>query len=210
MASNQRNRSRRQARRTPWLEPKPRLLVVCEGEVTEPQYLRGFMAACRNPRVDLIIDRSHGVPWSLVKVAKERKLAAESAARRSDDENLRYDQVWCVFDIDSHPNVPDAIQMARDNGIDLAISNPCFELWLVLHLRESPGAQHRHDVQRLLASLLPGYEKAVDFGKLRDGYPDAVTRAARLDRDASQMDEAGRNPTTGVYRLTESIRAPNP
>lgn len=210
MASNQRNRQRRPGRDVPRLEPRPRILVVCEGEVTEPQYLRGFTAACRNPRVDLLIDRTHGVPWSLVRTAKERKLAAEKEARRTGDDNLRYDQVWCVFDIDSHPNVPDAVQMARDNAIDLAISNPCFELWLVLHLRESPGAQHRDDVQRLLASLLPGYQKAVDFTKLQAGYSDAVARAERLDRGAAAMDEAGRNPTTGVYRLTESIRGPNP
>jgi hypothetical protein len=115
--------------------------------------------------------------------------------------------VWCVFDIDSHPNVEDALQMARDNGIHLAISNPCFELWLLLHLRESPGAQHRHDVQRLLGSFLPGCEKAVDFAMLKGGYRDAVGRATRLDLEARDVDEVGRNPTTGVYRLTEAICA---
>lgn len=184
--------------------------MVCEGEVTEPQYLKGFRIACRNPRVDVEVDPKHGVPWSLVRTAKERKLAADGAARRGDDENLRYDQVWCVFDIDSHPNLADAVQMARDNGILLAVSNPCFELWLLLHLRDSPGAQHRHDVQRMLGTFLPDYEKAVDFAKLQAGYDEAVARATRLDRDAGEMDEAGRNPTTGVYRLTESIRMPRP
>jgi hypothetical protein len=160
--------------------------------------------------VHLVVDRNHGVPWSLVKIAKERKLAAEEQARRTGDENLRYDEVWCVFDIDSHPNVADAVQMARDNGIHLAISNPCFELWLLLHLRDSPGARHRHDVQRMLAEFLPGYEKSVDFAQLEAGYDAAVGRATRLDQDAGEMGEAGRTPTTGVYRLTESIRAPNP
>lgn len=209
MGSNQRNRNRRPARRAPWLDPKPRLLVVCEGEVTEPEYLRGFTAACRNPRVHLVVDREHGVPWSLVRVAKERKRAAEEEAVRTGDENRRYDEVWCVFDIDSHPNITDAVQMARDNGILLAISNPCFELWLVLHFRESPGARHRHDVQRMLRDYLPGYDKGVDFADLQAGYEAAVERAAHLDRDADDMAEAGRNPTTGVYRLTESIRAPS-
>jgi hypothetical protein len=30
--------------------------------------------------------------------------------------------VWCVFDVDIHPNLPEAKQQARDNGLSLAIS----------------------------------------------------------------------------------------
>jgi hypothetical protein len=59
----------------------------------------------------------------------------------------------------------------------------------------------------MVVDYLPNYEKAVRFRDVEPGYDQAVSRAARLDRDAEAMGEPGRNPTTGVYRLTEAIRA---
>jgi len=180
--------------------------VVCEGRVTEPEYVRGFSRWCRNPLVEVEVAEGHGVPLTLVRIAKARKHASGREARRARDENLSFDEVWCVFDVDEHPALGEAREMARANGIRLAVSNPCFELWLLLHFRESPGARHRHEVQRMVAELIPGYDKHVDLGRLGSGYPEAVRRAARLDEEAEAMDEAGRNPSTGVHRLAESIR----
>ena len=114
-----------------------------------------------------------------------------------------------MFDIDEHPNVQEAKNMASANGIDLAISNAAFELWLILHFRDSPGAQHRNHLVTILKRFVNNYDKKLDFAAVRDGYHDAVVRAKRLDKDAQEMDEASRNPTTGVWKLTESIRGPN-
>ncbi len=206
MTSKRRNRSRRAARRTPWRNPKPLILCVCEGEVTEPEYLHAFTAQHRNPRVQVVIDPGGGVPRTLVEKAKQRKHAAETEARRKQDDNLAFDEVWCVHDIDDHPRLDEARVMARDNGIKLAVSSPSFELWLVLHFRDSPGAQHRDRMVAILRKFLPSYDKHVEFGCLADGYSDAVARARRLDRVANDDGESGRNPTTGVWRLTESIK----
>ena len=68
--SNARNRQRRQGRRPPFRDPKPTILVVSEGEKTEPEYFRGFARACRNPRVTIEVAPEHGVPRTLVEVAK--------------------------------------------------------------------------------------------------------------------------------------------
>ncbi len=66
--------------------------------------------------------------------------------------------------------------------------------------------QHRRDIQKMLASYQPGVrDKHLDFDKLIPGYADAVARAERLDREASAAGEDGRNPTTGVFRLTAAI-----
>lgn len=206
MPSKRRNRQRRPARGAPRLNPKPRLLVFCEGENTEPQYIEAFRKWCRNPRVDVEIAKERGVPLTLVRAAKERKLEVEAEARRAEDDNIAYDEVWCVFDVDEHPNMNDAQQMALSNNIQLAVSNPCFELWLLLHFRESPGMQHRHDLQKMVGGFIKNYNKHVNFDLFKTGYPAAVTRAQRLDAQASADGEEGRNPTTGVYRLTESIQ----
>jgi RloB-like protein len=203
--SSRRDRDRRPGRRPPFREPKPVILIVCEGERTEREYFEGFARAFRNSRVRIKIAHEHGVPKTLVKTAKEYKKEAADAARKEDDENLAFDGVWCVFDVDDHPQIADARQMARDNGIELAISNPCFELWLLLHFRDSPGMQHRGKICQMLSTHVPGYDKAVDFALYSEGYPHAVRRAEQLDKKAVEENDAGRNPTTGVYRLTREI-----
>ncbi len=39
---SRRDRDRRPGRRAPFREPKPVILIVCEGERTEPEYFEGF------------------------------------------------------------------------------------------------------------------------------------------------------------------------
>lgn len=121
------------------------------------------------------------------------------------DSFLAFDEVWCVFDIDEHPNLNDARQLANARGVELASSNPCFELWLLLHFREQPGAQDRQHVQRMLRTHLPEYEKKVDFRDVVAGLGDAVQRGRQLYEEAAVAGEAGRNPTTEVFRLVESL-----
>jgi hypothetical protein len=206
VVSKRRDRPRRPARAEARLDPKPRILVFCEGQNTEPQYIEAFRQWCRNPRVNVEIAKERGVPLTLVTTAKERKRLAEREAKKARDVNIAYDEVWCVFDVDEHPKLKEAQNLAQDNGISLAVSHPCFELRLLLHFRESPGMQHRHALQRMLAGFVPAYAKHVDFDLFKGSYPAAVRRAQRLDEQASADGEEGRNPTTGVYRLTQSIQ----
>lgn len=209
MVSKRRNRQRRPARRDPHKNPKRRLLVICEGSATEPDYLRGFERWARNATVEVEIPDEQGVPLTLVRNARERKVRAEREARRENDDFLKYDEVWCVFDIDEHPNLHDALQLAAANKIELAISNPCFELWLLLHFRENPGARHHRNLQRVLRGYIPNYHKRLDFNSIVSGIEDATRRARRLHQDAIEENEPNRNPTTGVFLLTDSIAQNN-
>lgn len=202
-----RNRTRKVARRPPSKNAKPLILVVTEGEVTEPEYLNGFARSSRNPRVTIVIERGAGVPKTVVQRANELKEEARTRANREGDENLIYDEVWCIFDIDVHPHVPEARQLAEAYEISLAISNPCIELWLYLHFAEQPGMQDRNKMRLLLTKHVPDYDKHVRYANYEQGYDSAVSRASRLDKDAEADGEPGRNPTSGMYQLTERIRA---
>ena len=204
MMSPRRDRNRRPGRRPPFRDPKPVILIVCEG-TTEREYLDGFWHATRNPRVTIRISPETGDPKTLVEVAKQIRQDAEDEAHRERDDNRAYDSVWCVCDVDDHSRLANARQMACDNGIKMAISNPCFELWLLLHFRDSPGMQHRDKVKQMLAKYVPEYDKHVEYRTYSMGYAEAVTRAKRLDRSAESDGDAGRNPTTDVYELTELI-----
>jgi hypothetical protein len=183
-----------------------RLLVVCEGKVTEPAYLLGFERSIQNAKIVIDIPpQIQGVPLTLVRRAHSLSQNAKERARRENDDFIAYDETWCVFDIDEHPHINEALQFASANGIKLAVSNPCFELWLLLHFREQPGARHRHEIQQMLGGFIAGYDKHLNFAAVEQGITDAVRRARRLDLEAIDEGEAGRNPSTGVYLLIESI-----
>jgi hypothetical protein len=193
-------------RSRPSRDPLPRMLVVCEGKVTEPGYFREFAREERNRLVEVIIDDQGGSPKTLVERAASQKKAANREAFRMRDDNLKYDEVWCVFDVDQHPKLADAHQQARDNGIRIAVSNPCFELWLLLHYQEQTAFIERTKAAVLLRGHVKGYEKHVDYSRFRAAYEDAVRRASQLTRRHSENGTEGGNPSTTVYELTERIR----
>ncbi|MBN73107.1 MAG: hypothetical protein CME32_27950 [Gimesia sp.] len=77
------------------------------------------------------------------------------------------DEFWLVTDTD-HWIEPGhiksfvrAIRQCRDKGINVAISRPCFELWLLLHFNEFPENPNLtcQDVAELLKSIDGGYNK---------------------------------------------------
>lgn len=185
--------------------------MVCEGGVTEPSYLKRFQAFVKNQLVEIIYEDGEGDPQFVVTIARDFKTKAARRAQSENDSNLDFDRVWCVIDVDDHSRLHQAKIMAQDHGIELAISNPSFELWLLLHLRESPGARKQDAIRSLLKQKQhwPTYQKevlAVHFKDCEEGYHQAVTRAKKLDELAAGIGEPGKNPSTGVYRLTEEIR----
>lgn len=201
-----RDRQRRLGRNPGKREPKHRILVVCEGKVTEPAYFKALQHEFRNPLVQLEIDRGAGVPLSVVKRAIELAAAADALAKQSLDDDQKFDDVWCVVDVDDHPHLAEALALANKSGVNVAVSSPCFELWALLYFRDQTERIHRHDVHRALKEFLPKYDKKLDFAKMRPGYDKAVERARALQKTAAATGEANRNPSTGVYVLTELIR----
>src|ERR1700691_2829319 len=87
-------------RRRPYREVKRRILIVCEGIVTERHYFNDLRIQTKSI-VDLKI-KPGGTPKALVERAVDLKKTADRDAKRSKDENLNYDAVWCVFDVDEH------------------------------------------------------------------------------------------------------------
>ena len=57
-----------------------------------------------------------------------------------------------------------------------------------------------------LKKHVPEYDKHVDYATYSAGYQQALTRARRLNQDADEAHKPHRNPTTGVFELTELIR----
>ena len=117
MGSQRRQDNRPIGRRGPTREPKTRILIVCEGRETEPGYFRALQREVRNPRVHVEVARETGVPKTVVEAAIKLRDESELEAKRQRDENLRWDQVWGVFDVDEHPNLDKAKALAAKHSI---------------------------------------------------------------------------------------------
>lgn len=201
-----RNLERSLGRRPPTRDPLPLILVVCEGKVTEREYINDFRLVYGANTVRVQVVSPGGDPRVLVERAIELRDDAARMARRTNDENLKYDEVWCVFDVDTHERLTAARHTAQASGVKIALSNPCFELWLLLHLTEHSAYVTAEQVYRLLRKHLPQYDKHLRFDDVAPGYTDAVRRAEHLDQRHAELGESDDNPSTGMHRLTERIR----
>jgi len=187
------------------LDQRRRYLIVAEGSVTEREYFEHLGRKLR-AAVNLVVDPKNGVPKTLVEVALTRKKHAEKLAKRDKDDTHRYDEVWCVFDVDEHPNIAEARQLASSNDIRVAISNPCFELWVLLHFQDHTATMDRKKLRKRLKTHIPDYDKHLSCEELYDKCDDAIRRSKYLEKECRELGEPRRNPSTQVHKLVESIR----
>ena len=132
-------------------EQLPIILIVCEGERTEPNYFDQFEVT------NITID-PRGIGDNTIRLVKY----AINESKRND-----YDQVWCVFDKDSFPkdNFNNAVQLAQNNDFGIAYSNESFELWYILHF-EYLNSQITRDQ----------YINNIFKSKKDEGFPDSYKK----------------------------------
>ena len=211
MSKLQRGTNRPLRRQAGKLRPRRTFQIFCEGTRTEPEYLAALK---RQPfvrdvaSVDLRVDtgRSGSVPRTLVSSAIQAKERAKAGG-------ADVDEFWCVFDVEwpqNHPDLAPAIDEAARAGIQVAVSNPCFELWLILHFRNQTGWLDSDDAcrQRCAADRSP--DKGIDPSKYMDRVAEAEERAKALAKqhaaDGTVFPQD--NPSSGMYGLLSAIRTP--
>lgn len=180
--------------------------MFTEGTKTEPIYLTHWYRLHRE-RVIVTIDPFHGTPLMLVQEAVARRARDLREQRRGRGD--AYDEYWCVFDIDEHPKIPEALGLAAEHGISVAVSNPCIELWFLLHFQDQHAVIDRAQVQRKVRDLL-GCEKvptAEALTQLYGRYEQARHRAQKLDTEHElNGSPQGSNPSSALWCLIERIR----
>ncbi|MCK4177099.1 RloB family protein [Aciditerrimonas ferrireducens] len=131
-------------------------------------------------------------------------------------ENLRDgdgqdDEIWCVFDVECpepHPTLREAVQRARQEKICLAVSNPCFELWLILHHKTHNSYLTSAQATALRAELDRSTGKKVDAACY--AMPERLAAALQRARDlaATHRDNGTTfpedNPSSGMSELLAS------
>lgn len=118
------------------------------------------------------------------------------------------DELWVVVDCDSWgEQVLDKLcRECNQAQFHVAVSNPCFELWLLLHQEHPPRPQPQSAkiCEKALEKLLGHYDKAdYDAEKLVPYMSHAVTHAHRLDLDPNRPWPVA--PATRVYRLVMKL-----
>ena len=140
--------------------------------------------------------------------AQREGLAGRSRERRDSFEES--DEVWAVFDRDAHPKFSEAVRLCEENGVKVARSDPCFELWLILHESDYDKACTRWDVQRELESRRPEYNKdgakTPDCDALVSCVEDAERRGNNQLRRREEEGKPFGNPSTTVGRLARALR----
>ncbi len=179
---------------------KKLFVLATEGAETEPRYFKMFEADDKVIHVQLL---KGGHKSSPPQVLKRMDAYLRKEGLRPDDE------AWLVVDTDQWTE--DQLQQlyqwsqAKEN-YGLAVSNPRFEFWLLLHFEDGNGVgTSRECVARLLRQL-PGYEKRnVDVKQFTDRVAEAIERARR--RDTPPCADWPRTTGTTVYRLVQNLTA---
>lgn len=203
MAQRQR-RSKPLKRKSETRQERKTIIVFCEGEKSEPNYINALKKLpdiAMNTSINIELDPAQGVPLTLVRNA---------ISRNSDPE---VDECWCIFDVEwpqHHPNLKEAIQLARANDIKLAISNPCFELWLILHHQDYNRFVNTPNAERESRALDGRSGKSINASQYMPLRDKAVRRARLLDhkhqRDGSNFPE--NNPSSSMHEFLAAIEPP--
>lgn len=198
-----------------------RLVVIAsEGKDTERIYFKALAKEYANPRVHVhVLERSED---------EKNNSSPEHVLKQLNDYKTQYaleadDELWLVVDKDSWTDgmlSRVAAVCAKDAAMNMALSNPCFELWLLLHLedatsltpeeykmwlenrRKSKNANPYLKV-RLRQKMGSYHESSYDAPALVANVETAIERARRLDK--SPDDRWPQTLGTRVYLLAESV-----
>ncbi|MGH3826089.1 MAG: RloB family protein, partial [Pseudonocardiaceae bacterium] len=182
------------------------VVIFCEGKASEPDYINGLKRLPNvhgNTSINIEVDPRQGVPLTLVQRATDQA---------TDDE---VDECWCVFDVEwprNHPNLKRAIQQARDHNIRLVISNPCFELWLILHFEDQNAFLNTKEAESKSRRLDGRSGKRINADQYIPNRNAAVRRASSLscrhERDQTLFPHD--NPSSTMSDLLTAISAMEP
>ena len=196
--------------------PYERVLIVCEGTKTEPQYLNEIRSAYRLSTANVQV-------WPSARGTEPLQVVtyAEALIRNGDlakgIERGDFDRVFTVFDRDEHTTYHVALAKAEalnrkfknDAGervvFEAVASVPCFELWLLMHFEDVLAPIHRTEAYDRLRGHLPDYEKGQGghFAATRDRLDTATARA--ITAAAKTTAHEGHEPYTDLHTLVSLL-----
>ncbi len=197
-------------------------IITTEGEKTEREYFESLQR-------HRVISPSRVKLWVLATPPDGNRKEGpdpEHVLARLSEVQQQYklsdgDQLWLVLDVDHRSTGPhkqrllEVLQEASQKGIRLAVSNPCFEIWLLLHFQTEQEVQGLTAAGRgapseckaaLGAIRAEEQQRYTDALYSREAFERATTRAKTLDAECAAL-----WPTTAgthVYKLAMALPRP--
>lgn len=184
------------------LKPRAKILIVCEGEVTEKEYFDYLKKMYRLNTAEVKIKEDGGSsPNSVFKDALD--LYNRSLKR----DQVSYDIVYCVYDRDEfsqHADVKNKIE--QQANFNLIFSDPCFEVWYLFHYdaltkpfikngSKTASQQVKSQANKLLNSTGSNHLEYL-FCKTEEAIKNAKSNAKQNIS----------NPYSNVYELVEKMK----
>jgi hypothetical protein len=170
-----------------------------EGSKTEPQYFDCFIQLQLHVLVKILKRPSAESSPKQVLKRMEDHLRKEGLKKT--------DEAWVVVDKDSwaEDQLRELLNWAKKSkNRGVAISNPNFEYWILLHFEEGKSIANPQECLARLKRHLPNYKKGIDGRKITlELIAKAITRAKQ--RDANQVNDWPKLWSTSVYKLVERI-----
>lgn len=130
------------------------------------------------------------------------------------------DELWMIIDTDRWKNIPEIItECKKQTNMFVAVSNPCFEFWLLLHiknisdydenelaliLKNAKVSNKKNYVDSKITEILGSYNKSNPKPELFLPTIDvAIEQAKKLDRD---NDEYPKKLGSHVYKVVEKLK----
>ena len=199
---------------------KPVILIVTEGEKSEPKYFAHFRTRQNNIEVRVVPNSRNGSKTDYASlIRKAIKICKDDGLSPSIG-----DSVWIIADADVNYQAADAVnkknaalsearKKAGNESFKLILSNPCFELWYLLHLRYTTAHFSDYDAVRkaLEQAGVTDYEKHNDlYERLVSYTSEAIDRSKRLEKFHTGNGfplplGIDANPYTEVYKLVERL-----
>jgi hypothetical protein len=196
-----------------------RILIVCEGARDEYDYLRGARASLRLSQANVAIRFcGGGSPQAVVASALRWR------DRYAGNGEERFDEIWVVLDVENPKTsgIEQALETARREGLRIALSNPCFEIWLLLHAGEQDAPLNAREAKRRLRRVLRagrGWRPGFDDPRLGADWRRAARRALR-GREAGRLERGTpseswelvlmRNPSSNLDELLHVMQRARP
>ena len=193
------------------------VVIAAEGFETENIYFEAMKTSLRAANVHVEVLRRDSDGDSSPEHVYEQVRGFMEEYNIEDD-----DELWIVVDRDRWTNKmlsSVARHCAQNKNLRFCVSNPCFELWLLLHLEDvaayaaeeknaltanRKSTRHKTWLKHKLSELLDGYNEAnYDAAKLLPQIDVAIERAVRLD--SNPEDRWPQSVGSRVYLLARSI-----
>ncbi len=182
--------------------------IACEGGKREPEYFQLFEKISNRITIDIIGDIINDEEMNYIHETKSSpKWVLDRAVRYIEKEGLtEEDELWFVMDIDrwqGNQIREIANYCKQKNNWHIALSNPCFEVWLIYHIKEEIDVNESLDCKELKYQLSIIVNSGYNKYRFIQFFNKAINNAQNADTNRSHYFPDPGN--TKVYLLAESL-----